>query len=363
MNQRLLSLDVLRGITIIGMIIVNNGTGGTCFIPLEHAEWNGMTPCDLVFPFFLFMVGVSITFAIGKYSPMTDHPLDKRPAIKKIMVRSLKMFIIGVLLNASGPLLAGISVMDILATVRIWGILQRIAICYCLASLITLYVNPTHFWKIIISLLILYTGILLLGNGYVKSEENLASIIDRALFGRSHLYTKSPIDPEGLLGILPSVGHTLIGVIVGFIIMEKEELTQRLTRIFTLATVIALTGYLLSFGLPLNKRIWSPSYVLVTCGIAAALLAALTMAIDIHGKKSWTHPFQWFGMNAIVLFVASGLLARIIRIWNIPTFFFDTYNGWGLSPEWASLAYALTFLAVMTLMAYAMHRKKIFIKL
>lgn len=363
MNQRLLSLDVLRGMTIAGMIVVNNGAGGTSFIPLEHAEWNGLTPCDLVFPFFLFMVGVSIAFALGRYSPASGQALDKGPALRKICVRTLKMFLIGLLLNASGQLLKGTSLPDTLATLRVWGILQRIAVCYCLGSLILLYVQPRHFGKIIFSLLTLYTGMLLLGHGYVKGEENIICLVDRALFGQAHLYTKSPIDPEGLLGVIPSVAHTLTGVITGFFIKEKEELPQRLTRIFVLATCLALAGYLLSFGLPLNKRIWSPSYVLVTCGIAASLLATLTWVIDFRKRRSWTPPLQWFGMNAIALFVISMLLAQVIKIWHIPAFLFDTYSRWGLGAEWASLAYALTFLAVMTLVAYVMYRKKIFIKL
>ena len=363
MNSRLLSLDVLRGMTIAGMIVVNNGAGGTCFTPLEHAEWNGLTPCDLVFPFFLFMVGVSIAFALGKYSPASEEELAKQPALRKIMVRTLKMFLIGVLLNASGQLLKGIPLYETLATLRIWGILQRIALCYCLASLLTLWVQPRHFWKIIISLLVLYGIVLLQGNGYVKGEENIICLIDRALFGQAHLYTKSPIDPEGLLGVIPSVAHTLIGVIVGFRIKEKDDLPLRLTRLFTLATLLALSGYLLSFGLPLNKRIWSPSYVLVTCGMATALLSTLIVFIDMNQRKAWTPPFQWFGMNAIVLFVASVLLAQVIKVWHLPTLLFDTYSRCGLPPEWASLAYALTFLGVLTLLAYVLYRNKIFIKL
>ena len=159
------------------------------------------------------------------------------------------------------------------------------------------------------------------------------------------------------------MAHTLIGVIVGFRIKEKDDLPRRLTRLFTLATLLALSGYLLSFGLPLNKRIWSPSYVLVTCGMATALLSALTVFIDMRQRKAWTPPFQWFGMNAIVLFVASVLLAQVIKVWHLPTLLFDTYSRCGLPPEWASLAYALTFLGALTLLAYILYRNKIFIKL
>ena len=363
-NNRLLSLDVLRGLTVAGMIIVNNGAGREHFIPLEHAEWNGMTPCDLVFPFFLFMVGVSMAFSLSKFTAPTSSAMPlpaKSDAVKKVLMRTLKMFVIGLLLNASGPLLKGSP--DVLANLRIWGILQRIAVCYCAGALIVLYVNPKHLWKIIIAILTGYAAILLTCNGYEPNDSNIACIIDRALFGEAHLYTKSPIDPEGLLGCLPAIAHTLIGTIVGGIIRQKDELTVRLTRIFCIATSMAVIGYLLSYGLPLNKRVWSPSYVLVTCGIAASLLAVFTVLIDIKKKQSWCTPFRWFGMNAIVLFVASGLLARIIGVCEIPGTIYDTLLGWGLTPQWASLGYALLFLATMTLLAWTMYRRKIFIKL
>ena len=363
MNNRLLSLDVLRGLTVAGMIVVNNGAGEP-FIPLEHAEWNGMTPCDLVFPFFLFMVGVSMAFSLGKFTqPATSNgpQPSKTDAIKKVLSRTLKLIVIGLTLNVLTPLLKGSP--DILANLRFWGILQRIAVCYCITSFIVLYVKPKYFWKIIIALLTIYGVILLTGNGYANDETNLAAIIDRALFGQSHLYAKAPIDPEGLLGSISSVAHTLIGVIVGFHIKQKEELSMRLTRIFTLAASIAIIGYLLSYGLPLNKRVWSPSYVLVTCGIAASLLGVFTMVIDIQKKQDWCHPFQWFGMNAISLFVASALLARFFSLWKIPGTLSQTFLSWGCTEQWASLLYALSFLAVNTLLAWAMYKRKIFIKL
>ena len=166
MNHRLLSLDVLRGLTIVGMIIVNNGVGERCFVPLEHAAWNGLTPTDLVFPFFLFMVGVSIALSLGKYSPAASLSLAKGPAIRKVLVRSVKLFLIGLLLTFSGPLLRGKPIPEILEGLRIWGVLQRIALCYLFAALISLYVRPQHLWRVIAALLIAYTAFLLLGNGY-----------------------------------------------------------------------------------------------------------------------------------------------------------------------------------------------------
>ena len=363
MNNRLVSLDVLRGLTIVGMIIVNNGVGERCFVPLEHAAWNGLTPTDLVFPFFLFMVGVSIALSLGKYSPAAPLPLAKGTALRKVVVRSVKLFLIGLLLTFSGPLLRGKPIPEILEGLRIWGVLQRIALCYLLAALISLYVRPQHLWRVIAGLLVAYTAILLLGNGYAADETNLACIIDRALVGPSHVYAHSPVDPEGLLGTLSAVAHTLIGVVVGFMIKKASPLSDRLVCIFSLATALSLGGYLLSYGLPINKTIWSPSYTLLTSGIAAALLAWLTVLTDLRGWTAWYRPFQWFGTNAITLFVGSGLLARIFIPLHIPRIVYDAYLSTGISAEWASLAYALTFLALMTAVAYWMYRKQIFLKL
>lgn len=363
MNHRLLSLDVLRGLTIVGMIIVNNGVGERCFVPLEHAAWNGLTPTDLVFPFFLFMVGVSIALSLGKYSPAASLPLAKGPAVRKVLVRSVKLFLIGLLLTFSGPLLRGKPIPEILEGLRIWGVLQRIALCYLFAALISLYVRPQHLWRVIAALLIAYTAFLLLGNGYAADETNLACRIDRALVGPSHVYAHSPVDPEGLAGTLSAIAHTLIGVVVGFMLKVQAPLPDRLVRLFGLATALSLGGYLLSYGLPINKTIWSPSYTLLTSGIATALLAWLTVLTDLRGWAAWCRPFQWFGMNAIALFVGSGLLARIFIPLHIPGTLYNAYLSTGMTEEWASLAYALTFLAIMTALAYGLYRKQIFLKL
>lgn len=373
-NNRLLSLDVLRGLTVVGMILVNNGAGHVHFAPLEHCAWNGMTPCDLVFPFFLFMVGVSIAFSLGKYTEtnlQAEAQTSKAPVIRKILIRTLKMFLIGVLLHAWDMWVWDEE--NILANLRIWGVLERIALCYCATSLIVIFVRKRYYWHIIVALLALYSIILLIGNGYAQDESNIASIIDRALFGEAHLYHKSPIDPEGLLGTMPSIAHTLIGVVIGMIIKGKEALSERLVRLFTVACSIAIIGYLLSYGFPLNKRIWSPSYVLVTCGLATALLGIFTVVTDIKKREKWSRPFRWFGMNAIILYVVSEMLPSLMWKCKIPSSIYNSlvsvmgYSEAESAPETvlqvASLGYALSFVLLMTLLAWAMYRKKFFVKI
>ncbi len=351
--KRLLSLDILRGLTVAGMILVNNGAGHEHFLPLTHCQWNGMTPCDLVFPFFLFMVGVSI-------------PMSSKTDLSRVLWRSIKMFVIGVLLHAWDMWIGGKD--DILANLRIWGVLERISLCYLAASLFHYYARKNGWsakvlWCSVITLLATYSLILLLGNGYVQDETNIASIIDRALVGEAHLYHKSPIDPEGLLGTIPSIAHTLIGIRVGLTIKDKDVLPQRLIRLFTLAGTLAILGYLLSYGLPLNKRIWSPSYVLLTCGLATTFISLFTVHIDIRQRKRWCRPFQWFGTNAIVLYVVSEMLAPIMWNTGIASTLYDGLLNLGCCAKIASLGYALSFVLVMTLLAWVLFRRKIFIKL
>lgn len=356
-NNRLLSLDVLRGLTVAGMVLVNNGAGHEHFQPLTHCQWNGMTPCDLVFPFFLFMVGVSI-------------PMSSKSDLGKVLWRSIKMFAIGVLLHVWDMWLGGHE--DILANLRIWGVLERISLCYLAASVFHHYARKEGWsakvlWGTVVSLLAVYTVILLLGNGYAQDDTNLACIIDRALFGEAHLYQKNAIDPEGLLGTLPSIAHTLIGIHVGLCLKRKGDtapsLSDKLVSLFFMAGCISILGYLLSYGLPLNKRIWSPSYVLVTCGMATTLLCIFTVLIDQQKRQGWCRPLQWFGTNAIALYVASEMLAPVMWETGIAGTIYEGLLSAGCCAKVASLGYALSFDALMALLAWVLFKRKIFIKL
>jgi len=355
-KQRLLSLDVLRGLTVAGMILVNNGYGES-FEMLRHSSWNGMTPCDLVFPFFLFIVGVSCYLALSKsqFNPTW-------PVVRKIFKRTFLLFFIGLAIHWVEMALDG-RPLDF-AHLRIWAVLQRIALCYFLVSLFALFVSHRYVIHVVLLLLAAYTLILLFGNGYSEDASvNVIAQADLRLFGYDHIYHKSPVDPEGLLGTIPSVAHTLLGFYCGQLITKGSSVGEKALRIFVLGTVLIVCGYLLTYGLPLNKRIWSPSYVLVTCGLASLLLGLLVYVIDIQGRLTWALPFRVFGTNALALYVGSELLAILFGHFDVSTFIYDALHALILPSKWASLAYALTFVLINYAIGYLLYRRHIFIKL
>lgn len=334
--KRLLSLDVLRGLTVFVMIIVNNGAGPLHFEMLDHSKWNGLTVCDLVFPFFLFMVGVSIHLASRSLSKLSTSE-----RIKKILLRSLKLFAIGVFLHGWDMWVWGES--DILQNIRFWGVLERIAVCYCIGSFIYMWVKPQHLWKIAAALLIIYAVLLTVGNGYAQDGTNIAAILDRLYLSEAHLYHKSPIDPEGLMGTISALAHTLIGVMVGRMITEKDkDINIRLVNLFVFAMVLAIIGHLISYEYPLNKRVWSPSYTLMTCAIATGMLALLTYIIDVKGYSRWTGLFNFFGKHAFTLYILSEALAPFAWMSGAPEFIHDNLAK-VIDPRIASATYALLY--------------------
>jgi len=360
--KRLLSLDVLRGLTVAGMILVNNGWSPS-FSTLGHVRWNGMTPCDLVFPFFLFMVGVSIFISLSRHA-------GEPGMVKKILKRTLLMFVIGVALHAWDMLVNG-EAEAIPSTLRIWGVLQRIALSYCFAALFFNYFRGKYLWRTIIGLLVVYAIILIVGNGYSEDQsENWLWIVDHQLFG-NHLYGKalagrSPVDPEGLVGVIAGIAHCLVGVACGRAIIDKsKDINQRIMNLLLIAMSIGIAGYLLSFGFPLNKRIWSPSYVLVSCSLAAGLLGIFTYVIDVKGHQRWCRIFQMFGMNALGIYTISEMIPSVFGVSGLSQCIYDFWSmllGWTI-PEVASLAYALTYVGLMALLAWALFKKNIYIKI
>ncbi|MCF0199437.1 MAG: DUF1624 domain-containing protein [Bacteroidaceae bacterium] len=347
--KRLLSLDVLRGLTVFFMIVVNNGVGPQHFEMLDHSKWNGLTPCDLVFPFFLFMVGVSLWLSRRNLTP------------RKILSRTVKMFLIGVALHAWDMIVGGD--WNVLPHLRVWGVLERIALCYGICGFLVMKTTQRTQLRIAAGLMVLYMVLLIIGNGYAQDETNIAAIVDRWLLTDAHLYHKSPVDPEGLLGTIPSIAHTLIGVFVGRLISNKEQpLIVQLVKLFSWAVLLAFAGWLLSYGFPLNKRIWSPSYVLVTCGLATGLLSLLTVGIDILNHKRWCRLFQMFGVNPFFLYVLSEMLSPIVSRLNIPDTLFATFHS-VLSAPIASLCYSLLFVSVISLVAWILWKRRIFIKI
>jgi predicted acyltransferase len=354
-QQRLLSLDILRGMTVAGMILVNNGYGQS-YEPLKHSVWNGMTPCDLVFPFFLFIVGVSIYLSLSKCQFQWSGEVAR-----KILRRTLLLFVIGLAINWLDHAIEG--EWACFGHLRVWAVLQRIALSYGIASLLVLVINHRYVPYVIICLLLGYALILLLGNGYAADESNILARVDRALFGSDHLYRKSPVDPEGLLGTISSVAHVLIGFYAGRCIKQASSVSDKVMALFILGTVLIIGGYLLSFGMPLNKRIWSPSYVMVTCGLASSLLALLMVVIDIRGKRKWCTFFQVFGVNPLFLYVSSEVLAIVLGHVGVSEMVYGGISGVISHPQTASLCYALYFVGLNFLIGYLLYRKRIYIKL
>ncbi|MBQ9636480.1 MAG: DUF1624 domain-containing protein [Prevotella sp.] len=366
--KRLVSLDVMRGLTVAMMILVNNGYGES-FAALQHSKWNGMTPCDLVFPFFLFIVGVSTYLSLSKFS--------FRPSaqtLRKVFRRAALLFLVGLAIHWVDMAIDG-RPLDF-AHLRLWAVLQRIALAYLFASLVALYVNHRYLLPVIVGLLATYTVILIFGRGYAyDSSANILAQVDLRLFGYDHLYHKSPVDPEGLLGTIPSVAHVLIGFYCARLMKQADTLNQKIIGFFVAGTVMVFAGYLLSYWLPLNKRIWSPTYVLATCGLAALLQGLLLYLIDgkttagrvlspsSEGTGEVLLPFLVFGMNPLALYVLSELMAILFGHFGISTAIYGGIHTVVASPKWASLCYALTFVALNWLVGYVLYRRRIFIKL
>ena len=355
-SQRLLSLDILRGITVAGMILVNNGWDES-FEMLRHSKWNGMTPCDLVFPFFLFIMGISCYLSLVK-SEFKPTP----QVIRRIVKRTVLLFAIGLFINWFDHAIEG----DLLCFehLRIFAVMQRIALCYGIVSLFALFCNHKYTLPVIAGLLAIYTAILILGNGYAEDADvNVLAQVDLNLFGYDHIYHKSPVDPEGLMGTISSVAHVLLGFYCGMLIRKRETVEQKVIALFVVGAVCVIGGYLLSYGLPLNKRIWSPSYVLMTCGLASLLQALLMYVIDIQKKSGWTTFFHVFGVNALVLYVSSELLAILLKNIEVSEMVYNGIHALIEPLKWASLVYAVYFVLLNFTIGYVLYRKKIYIKL
>ncbi|HKQ52630.1 MAG TPA: heparan-alpha-glucosaminide N-acetyltransferase domain-containing protein [Pyrinomonadaceae bacterium] len=358
---RLLSLDVFRGITIAGMILVNNpGSWEHIYSPLEHAAWHGLTPTDLVFPFFLFIVGVSITLALGRRAESAG---SRRDLYVKIIRRTLIIFALGLILG-------GFPYYD-LNTLRIPGVLQRIAVCYLITSVIFLNTRWRTQAIIAAALLILYCVIMNyvpvpgFGAGNLEMEGNLAAYVDRKLIGG---HTWKPLyDPEGLVSTIPAVATTLCGVLTGHLLRSKRKALEKVSAMFVAGLAALVAGWVWSYWFPVNKALWTSSYVLVTAGMALQLLAFCYWLIDVKGYKRWAKPFLIFGTNALALYFLAELFSNIIgtvtvRGVDLKSGLYDTlYASWA-SPLFASLLFAISivllWLGVMTIL----YRKQIFIK-
>ena len=402
MKQRYYSLDVFRGATVALMIMVNNpGTWSHMFSPLKHAPWHGCTPTDLVFPFFLFAVGNAMSFVIPRLQEAGDQVFWL-----KIIKRTVLIFLIGLGLNwfpfvqwTDGVLQfrEWVSSTNPEKGVRILGVLQRIAIAYFFASILAYYIKPRNLIYISAAILLAYWGLCgWLGSGDPYSLENwFGTDIDKKILGVAHMYKGEgvPFDPEGLMSAIPAVIQVVFGYLAGVFIKKQGAVDWLWNKVpssnephFKLLSGLLVTGFIMlvfswawSVGFPINKKIWTSSYVLYTTGLGILTIGTMIWYIEVQGVKNWlTKFFDVFGKNPLFIFVLSGLLPKTLGLVRIPNGFTDsgdaTYStplSWFYQnvcakipgpPELGSFVYSLCFLAFMWMICYLLDQKKIYIK-
>ncbi len=382
--KRLLSLDILRGITIAGMILVNNpGTWGSIYAPLEHAAWNGLTPTDLVFPFFMFIMGISTYFSLRKYQFTFSWA-----ALWKIVRRSAVILLIGWAIAWFALSLRGIANPEVsffdavtnFSNIRILGVLPRLALCYGASAILAICFKERTIGWITAGILVVYSVILVLGHGFEFSDRNIISIIDHRVLGANHMYADTidgvtlKFDPEGFISTLPSIAHCLIGFLCGAMIVRTKDNEKRAFNLFIIGAILTMAGFLLSYGLPINKKVWSPTFVFTTCGLASTLLALLIWVIDIKGKQSWCRFFEVFGINPLFLYVLSAVLGILFSFIKLPigdsmVSIHTIIYKYMLLPvcadnkTLASLFYAIVFVLINWCAGVPLYKKKIYIKI
>ena len=365
-RRRLLSLDFFRGLTIAAMILVNNpGDWSHVYPPLLHAEWHGWTPTDLIFPFFLFIVGVSITLALA------GKKANHAPGLYgKIVRRTVILFALGLFLN-------GFPFFDI-ASLRIPGVLQRIAVCYFFAAIVFLNcgVKAQAFWTA--ALMLIYWAAMQwfpvpgIGAGSLEKGANFSAWIDSlALHGHMWSQTKT-WDPEGVFSTLPAISTTLLGVLTGELLGRNMSDAKKTVWMLGAGAAAIAAGYAWHHWLPINKNLWTSSYALFTGGMAMVFLGISHYQIDVRGRHRGSGPFRVYGMNAITVFVLSGIVGRILYLVKWPSgdelislkkWLVDSLFLPWLSPVNASLAYALCFVLLSYVAMYILYKKQIFIKI
>jgi len=381
-KQRLLSLDFFRGLTVASMILVNNpGSWSHIYAPLEHAEWNGCTPTDLIFPFFLWIVGVSIAFAMG--SNKADPSTHQKTIIKAIK-RGITLYLLGFFLAIFGKIMAviidGKSLAEAFQTVRLLGVLQRIGIVFTISSIIFLRVSNKGIFKLFIAILAIYWALMTFvpvpGIGYanLEKETNLAAWIDRGILTEAHTWASSKTwDPEGVLSTLPAIATCLFGILVGVWLRNKEvDQPTKVAWLFTSGLAAVILGLLWDLQFPINKALWTSSYVLYAGGLASIGLALCYWLIDVQGYKRITTPFVVYGVNAITVFFLAGLMPRVLNLIKLSNAdgtksallekVYTTFYTPFFSPINASLLWAITYVLGFYILLYFMYKKNIIIK-
>lgn len=363
--QRLMALDVMRGLTIALMIMVNTpGSWSYVYPPLLHSKWHGCTPTDLVFPFFLFIVGVSMWFSFKKF----DKGITK-PALLKVLKRFSIMFLLGVFLN-------GFPDFDF-ENLRYLGVLQRIAIAYLFGALLCMQFDYKKLLVIFAGILIGYWGLLFFGSaeGPFELSSNLVLKVDILLFGESHLYHGFgiPFDPEGLLSSIPSIGTLLLGYFSGRLIELSGNTMLAVKKLLQFGAITVFVGYAWGFLFPINKALWTSTYVLYTGGLAMVFLGFLLWIIDVKGFKKWATPFIHFGTNPLAIYMFSGIYVSLILMLKITNSEGVLVSGYDYlysdvfvpiaGNMNGSLLFAVAHIVFFWLITYILYKKKIFIKI
>ena len=373
-KQRVLSVDILRGITIAGMILVNNpgGSEADCFTPLTHAEWIGLTPTDLVFPTFMFIMGITTYLSLRKFNFSWS-----RECAFKIAKRAFLLWCIGLAISLLLSMVRGAVNPEnwngfgyMFAHLRILGVLPRLGICYGLAAIVAISVRHKFIPWIIAFLFAGYYVLLQLGNGYAHDGSNILAVVDTIVLGADHVYVWDTPDPEGLLSTLPSLGHVLIGFCVGKVIMNLNDLNDKIERLFIIGSLLVLAGVLLSYVCPISKKLWTPTFAMTTCGIASTLLALMTWLVDKKHKQGCiTEFFHVFGVNPLALYVLSDILLipfgmlPIVGDKTVQTFCYEDVLASFLPLPLASLAWACFYVMCCWIVGLWLYKKKIYIKL
>lgn len=366
-SKRMLSLDVFRGLTIAGMILVNNaGNWNAVYAPLRHADWNGWTMTDLVFPFFLFIVGVSLTLSFARRIARGD---SRAALFRQVVRRSIIIFLLGLLL-------AGFPYFDF-AKIRIPGVLQRIAVCYFCAALIFLTTRLRAQIAWTAGLLAIYWILMTVvpvpghGAGVLTSEGSLEAYVDTLLLN-GHTYQGRQWDPEGTVSTLPAIATTLFGVLAGHWLRASSSVSMRTLGLLGGGLVGVAAGQLMNLWLPINKNIWTSSYSVFTAGLALLFLGVCYWIVDVKGWKWWTKPFVVFGMNAITVYVLSGLVSKSMVVFKtadaagkevlIKSYLYETWFAPLASPINASLLWAVCYVAIWLGIMWIFYWRKIFLK-
>ncbi len=370
-NQRFTALDVFRGMTICLMIIVNTpGNGATTFSPLLHANWDGFTPTDLVFPSFLFAVGNAMSFVMARW-----EKLDPKQVLWKILKRTFIIFLLGYLMywfpfvkwDANNHL-----IFSPFSDTRVFGVLQRIALCYGIASVVIYYLKPKAALNISILLLFAY-WILLYAFGDpaapLSMEGNAGQMLDKWLLPESHLYHGEGVafDPEGLLSTMPAIVNVIAGFTVGKFIQHKGNTYEGLTKLLLTGVLLLFAAYCWNLVFPINKKLWTSSFVLQTVGLDCVIISIIIYIINFRQQTNWTYFFEVFGRNPLFIYLLSELgaiLLYFIRVepklslyqWIYRNIFI--YAGDYLG----SLLFALSFMLICWLVGYFLDKKKIYMR-